>query len=308
MKIAAAACATLALAGCGGSAGLGPGDAKRLVELVRARAGGQVLTLAWSPSGERIAAGAPQGVIVFDARNGRVVRRFRTGSQVWGVAWRREGEALVAATDDGKVRRLPGGVVGGAHSGPAFSVSWSAEDDLAVGYADGSVRVLGAGTDRSSKSHTAEVIAVAWSHEGERLASGSIDSTIVVRDARSTSRFGEPEGADVNGLAWSPDDDRLAAANQDGVVRIWDVAGRNIVRRLRGHEGWTRGLAWSPSGRLIVSSGADGTFRIWDADKGREVRTLRAGRQEVWAVAWSPDGKRVASGDGDGSVRVWGLR
>jgi WD40 repeat protein len=308
MRVLLAAAALVAVAGCGGgSHGLRADDVNRIVELAHARLGGQVLSVAWSSDGQRLAAGGPQGVVAVDPSSARRRLLLRTGSQVWGVAWRHDRDTLAAGTEDGRVWIVPGRFLGGAkHRGPAFSVSWSDNEELAVGYADGVVRVLG--SDRSWRDHTAEVIAVAWSHEDQRLASGSINTSIVVRDGRSRLRFGESEGADVNGLAWSPGDERLAAANQDGVVRVWDVARRKVVLRLRGHEGWTRGVDWSPNGKLIASSGADGTVRIWDAEDGKELKTLKAGRQEAWSVAWSPDGKRLAAGDGDGTVRIWGLR
>ena len=115
-------------------------------------------------------------------------------------------------------------------------------------------------------------------------------------------------GGQVLSVAWSPDGRELAAANQDGVVRIWDVRKRKLVRRLRGHTGWTRGVDWSPNGDLIATSGADGMIRVWDAGNGKELRVVRAGGQEAWSVPWSPDGERLVSADGDGTVRIWGLR
>jgi WD40 repeat protein len=306
MRVAAAAALLLVIAGCGsGSGAIGRGDAKQLVELRRVRLGGQVLSVAWSPDGKRVAAGAPEGVALVDPTSARVRGFVRTDSQVWGVAWRRDGDVVAAATEDGRVRLSPGRVLEARFGAPAFSVSWSHDDRLAIGYSTGVVRVLGGdGRDRAPKVHDAEVIAVAWSHHGDRLASGSIDATVRV----GSERFGEPNGEDVNGIAWSPDDKRIAAANQDGVVRIWDVERRKVVLRLRGHTGWTRGVDWSPNGELIATSGADATVRIWDGDDGKELRVLPAGRQETWAVAWSPDGKRLAAGDGDGTVRIWGLR
>jgi WD40 repeat protein len=305
------AAAALALAGCGGggSHGLGPGDVRQLEQLAVGRAGGQVLTVAWSPNGKRIAAGGPNGIVIVDPQSGRSHLLLHTATQVWGVAWDRDGTKLAAATEDGKVWISPLHVYQpGRNVAPAFSVDWSPDGKLAIGYGGGTVRVIARdGNDHTYTSHTAEVIAVAWSHAGDRLASGSIDATVRIGDGHR-ERFGEPSGADVNGVAWSPDDEKLAAANQDGIVRVWDVGDRKIVLRLRGHEGWTRGVAWSPNGKLLLTSGADGTARLWDAESGKELRSVKAGASEAWAVAWSPDGQRFATGDGDGSVRIWGVR
>ena len=306
MKRLALAPVLLFLAGCGGHAtGLGPGDAGKVEQLAHTRVGGQVLSVAWSPDGKHIAVGAPKGMFLVQNRSWVTTLQLATPSQIWGVAWNRETTKLAAATEDGLVWVDPDGEYKpGKNVAPAFSVSWSPDGKLAIGYGGGTVRVIGG---KTFASHTAEVIAVAWSHDGDRLASGSIDATVRIVDGMPV-RFGEPSGADVNGLAWSPDDERLATANQDGVVRVWDVGDRKIVLRLRGHEGWTRGVAWSPNGKLLLTSGADGTARLWDADSGKELRSVKAGASEAWAVAWSPDGQRFATGDGDGSVRIWGVR
>ena len=306
MKWLAVAAAALAAAGCGGRGhGLAPGDAAGVKQLAQRRVGGQVLSVAWSPDGKHIAVGAPKGVFLVQNRSWITTLQLATPSQVWGVAWNRQTTKLAAATEDGRVWVDPDGEYRpGKNVAPAFAVSWSPDGKLAIGYGGGTVRVVGG---RTSAAHTAEVIAVAWSHDGKRLASGSIDASVRVVDGKP-ERFGDPSGADVNGLAWSPDDEQLAAANQDGVVRVWDVDERKVVLRLRSHEGWTRGVAWSPNGKLLLTTGADGTVRIWDAESGKQLRSLRAGGSEAWAVAWAPDGKRFASGDGDGSVRIWGVR
>jgi WD40 repeat protein len=312
MRPLAAAVAVLIVAGCGGgSRGITAATAKRAVELERGRAAGQVLGVAWSQDGKTLAAGAPDGVLLLDPSSGRPKALLRTDSQVWGVAWSEDG-VVAAASEDGAVRAWRGLrriAEFNVRDGPAFCVSWSGRR-LAAGYADGHVIVWNVERRRAVRTltgHTAEVIAASWSPDGRRLASGSIDATVRIRD-RESETLTRPEGADVNGVAWSPDGRRLAAANQDGVVRVWDVDSRKVGLRLRGHEGWTRGIDWSPNGDLLASSGADGTVRIWDAESGKELRSVKAGGQEAWSVAWSPDGRRLASGDGDGTVGIWGLR
>ena len=73
--------------------------------------------------------------------------------------------------------------------------------------------------------HTDEVYRVAWSPDGEWIASSSTDSTI---------RFWKTDGtagpvfrghvAGIHDLAWSPDSAKLASASWlDSTVRLWDV-------------------------------------------------------------------------------------
>jgi len=192
-----------------------------------------------------------------------------------------------------------------ANRGIAFTVAWSpAAAGLVAGYADGSVARLDSTPPSVWSGHTLEVIAVAWSDD---IASGSIDSTVRVRDAGGHVRavLSDRAGADVNGLAWSPDGSTLAAANQDGGVRLWDPRDKKLVARLLRHGGWSRGVAWSPDGRTLASSGQDGMLRLWDPDAKKQLHAYRSAASDTWAVAWSADGTRLASGNGDGTVRVW---
>ena len=66
-------------------------------------------------------------------------------------------------------------------------------------------------------------------------------------------------------MAFSPEGTRLASASIDRTVKLWDVKSGDEVLSLRGHTGGVLGVAFSPEGSLLASAGRDGTVRIWDA-------------------------------------------
>ncbi|NOT57750.1 MAG: WD40 repeat domain-containing protein [Deltaproteobacteria bacterium] len=108
-----------------------------------------------------------------------------------------------------------------------------------------------------------------------------------------------------NSVAWSPDGNFVATGGNDGSIRIWDTKSGQEVRMLVGHRNAVRSVAWSPDGRWLASGSADNTVKMWEAQSGQELRMLVSHRNAVTSVAWSPDGRWLASGSADNTVRLW---
>ena len=66
-----------------------------------------------------------------------------------------------------------------------------------------------------------------------------------------------PHGNRVYGLAFSPDGTRLAIGCGDNTIRLWDVATRQEVCELRGHESYVHAVAFSPDGTRLASASGD---------------------------------------------------
>jgi tetratricopeptide (TPR) repeat protein len=71
--------------------------------------------------------------------------------------------------------------------------------------------------------------------------------------------------ADVVGIAFSPDGSRIATASFDRTLKLWDTLTGREVFTLRGHTAALTVLAFSPDGQRIVSGSIDFTARVWDA-------------------------------------------
>ena len=71
--------------------------------------------------------------------------------------------------------------------------------------------------------------------------------------------------ADVLGLAFSPDGRRIATSSWDRTIKLWDTDTGREVFTLRGHTAGLLVVAFSPDGRRLVSGGIDFTARVWDA-------------------------------------------
>ena len=81
----------------------------------------------------------------------------------------------------------------------------------------------------------------------------------------------------VETVAFSPNGQTLASASDDGAVRLWDVRGhRALGAPLRGRKGAVLGVAFSPDGRTLASGGDDGTVRLWGGILWTDLADLRS--------------------------------
>jgi WD40 repeat protein len=69
----------------------------------------------------------------------------------------------------------------------------------------------------------------------------------------------------VTTVAFSPDGQRLASASVDQTIKLWDLATGFEVLTLRGHKGVVNAVAFSPDGQRLATGGEDRTVRLWDA-------------------------------------------
>ena len=122
----------------------------------------------------------------------------------------------------------------------------------------------------------------------------------------------------VNSVAWSPDGQRLASCSEDKTLKVWVARTGQVLLTLKGHTKPVTSVAWSPDGKRIVSASGDpdpgsgdesvgGEVKVWEARTGQELLNLKH-THWVSSVAWSPDGQRLASASGDKTVKVWEAR
>src|SRR5262249_13965445 len=142
----------------------------------------------------------------------------------------------------------------------------------------------------------AAVTSVAYSPGGDRLISGSLDTTARLWDAR--------DGRLLHTLSMQAPGTPSSGHGQ--LLSVWEIDGKGVELQLR--TAGVESAVFSPDGRTVAAADGMGLVRIWEAGNGQELHTLRSGQGFVANLAFSPNGRRLASAGGDRTVKVWNVQ
>lgn len=156
------------------------------------------------------------------------------------------------------------------------------------------------------RGHTAGVTSVAFTPDGQTLASAALDGTIRLWSVRERRVFRIiVAGGALNGIAFAPDGQTVAAGGADATVRLWRVADGALLRVFSGHTA-VQGVAFTPDGALLAAATMDGRVRLWRVADGTLVRRIDTRLRHLTSMALNPDGVRLAVG-GEEGVKQWSV-
>lgn len=165
--------------------------------------------------------------------------------------------------------------------------------------------VMGIHQRNQLNSHTAAVLAIDYSPDGQTIATAGVDRTVKLwhRDGRLLATF-EGHQASVRQVKFSPDGKLIASAGDDGKIRLWTLEGE-LKRVITTSLDAVWGLDFCPEGQKMIVAGS-GVAEIWDVE-GRRFSTLGTGTPASGALsaAFSPDGEQVAIGGNNNVVNIW---
>lgn len=179
------------------------------------------------------------------------------------------------------------------------------------------------------RGHPSAVTALTCSYDGDRVASGSEDGSVIVWGAfkRQTMRGRwQADSTAVHALAFSPDGERIACAHESGCVKVWSVSGRllqslatvrwpevlcpakslEVIRESEDTPGPTRSLETVAEQKHPPGPAQLYTLTRDHPGSGRERALSKnsAAPRRMCVLAWLSDGTRIAAVL-DTTVYVW---
>ena len=160
------------------------------------------------------------------------------------------------------------------------------------------------------EGHSDRVLSVAFSPDGNTIASGAVDDTLRVWSVSQARLIRTMPGHPfpIGQLRFSPNGTILFSGSTDGVIRVWQVSSGIFQRSFEGHTGRITGLDISMDGKWLVSSAEDFTVRIWRLPNGAPVQVIDEGMSGITCVHFTPDSQSIAWGEDNGTIRVRTLK
>jgi WD40 repeat protein len=237
------------------------------------RHGSRILSLAFSPDGQMLAAGGGNDPVrLWNPKSGELLREINE-PWVHSLAFTPSGETLVFAGYQKSVRL------------------WSFKLNKEIGRLEG---------------HKAAIKALAISPDTSSIASGSQDGLIILWEWNTKRKVVDLTGHtdEVTALAFSPDKDGnlLASAGSDRVIHLWNLETNKSILKLDAGCG-VHAIAFSTDGKTLYSAGDDYLIRRWDVQTGKQTGAFKG--HEGIIVSLIVQGDMLVSGALDKSIRIW---
>ncbi|MDE0324163.1 MAG: T9SS type A sorting domain-containing protein [Candidatus Poribacteria bacterium] len=200
------------------------------------------------------------------------------------------------------------------------------EDILAVGRADGTIRLWNTSTPEllhtlggrtgTVKGHTDVIFTLAFSPDGNKLASGSADGTVRVwnttdienqKSIKELWKFSEHNGLVLTLAFLTENGNALASGSKNGSIRFWNIETGEWQDVISGDAPAVLSLASSPKNNLLATGRSDKIIRVWNLTDSELMHTFDGHKDDVTSLAFNSDGNMLVSGSADGTVQLWSI-
>ncbi len=200
------------------------------------------------------------------------------------------------------------------YSDVVSSVAYSPDGKILVSL-DDIVRIWDLDTQKLIKTLSTKTLsvkgsirAIAYSPDGETLACGTNDKTVVLWNISKWEKRGVLKGHTngISSVAFSPDGQTLASGSWDGTIQLWDVYTGEHLKTFDRHASSVSTVLFAPNGHILASIEDDETIRFRDVATGELLNTIKMKADvDVCSIDFSPDGTTLVTTNSTGKIKFW---
>lgn len=130
--------------------------------------------------------------------------------------------------------------------------------------------------DEDLMSHEGAVTCMAFSREGELLATGSVDKKVKVwriRSGKVLRRFELMKAPTC--VEFSRDGSQVLVGFPDGVLRLMGMKSGKLLKEFHGHSSSVNDVVFIGDGSTMLSASGDGTMRLWSVKSCQTLKLIR---------------------------------
>ena len=117
----------------------------------------------------------------------------------------------------------------------------------------------------------------------------------------------------VLSIAFSPDGQTIASSSEDTTIKIWSLENGECINTLEGHKNRVRSILYASISitseqvdQIIVTGSDEGIIKMWDS-LGKCQKTLSAHENRIWSMAFSLEEQSLMTASGDETIKVWNI-